>query len=81
MGNWYEERWAPNQPFREQFGTGEVKKIKIKQKRKYESDIALATNKGELKALNRINRNPKWDTNGVIPNDGYVKYKHIIMKE
>lgn len=49
MGNWYEERWAPNQEFRRDFEEGGVA-------RQYESDVAYATKKGELKGLPRINR-------------------------
>ncbi len=62
MGNWYEERWAPKQPFRKDFEQGGAA-------RPYETDVAYATKKGELKGLPRCNRQPKWDTTGVIPDD------------
>ena len=39
MGNWYEERWAPEQEFRKDFELGGVS-------RAYESDVAYATKKG-----------------------------------
>jgi len=41
-------------------------------KRNFETDICYPTNKGTLKPLARINRNPKWNTDGVTPNDQYV---------
>jgi hypothetical protein len=49
MGNWYEERWAPEQDFRKDFEKGG-------ESRNYETDISFATKRGDLKALARVRR-------------------------
>ena len=62
-GNWLEERWAPEQACRkyndERFKRGE------------EEALNSYNASGVPHALGRINRTYKWDTNGIIADDGF----------
>ncbi|KAL4432987.1 hypothetical protein ABPG74_005360 [Tetrahymena malaccensis] len=69
MGNWYEERLAPNQPFRENLQTKTV--------REEEAAISFASDTNKLIPLSRVNRNLPWDTKGVIADDGFKEFRSV----
>jgi hypothetical protein len=61
--NWYEDRLAPDQPSK--LYPTET------QAREKEDSISCLTSAGVPKALNVLKRQQKWDTTGVIPDDGF----------
>jgi len=67
MGNWYEERVAVSQPFRDDKD--------FRTKREEEDAISYVTNTNLLKPLGRINRAHPWNTSSVIVDDGFKEYK------
>lgn len=63
VGNWYEEKLAPVQ---------ESKKYPEERvNRGHEDAISTLTASGIPKPLGSINRLKKWNTSGVIPDDGF----------
>lgn len=62
-GNWYEDRWAPPQPSQLY--------PQDRSKREHEAAISTLSASGLPQPLEVINRIPKWNTTGVIPDDGY----------
>ena len=62
-GNWLEERWAPDQACR--------KYNDERFKRHDEEALNSYDASGVPHALGRINRTYKWDTNGVVADDGF----------
>jgi len=69
MGNWYEEREANNQPYRDQ--------TDFRYKREIEEGISYVTQNNLLKPLGRYNRIHPWDTSAVIVDDGFRDYKTV----
>jgi hypothetical protein len=61
--NWYEDRHAPAQPSK-LYPTETAARAK-------EEAISCLTAAGVPKALNVLKRQQKWNTAGVIPDDGY----------
>lgn len=62
MGNWYEERYAPKQ---------ETNNESIAKSRNVEKEISFP-HKGSIVPLARISRREPWQTQGIIPDDGFV---------
>jgi hypothetical protein len=71
--NWYEQRDAPDQPLQS--------KPDEKFMRHSEPDINCLNANGVPAPLKRIKRNHKWNTNDVIPNDGYKELQTINKTE
>jgi hypothetical protein len=69
MGNWYEEREAINQPYRDN--------VDQRNKREIEEGISFVTQNNLLKPLGRYNRVHPWNTSAVIVDDGFRDYKTI----
>lgn len=69
MGNWYEEREAVPQPFRDDQD--------FRTKREEEDAISYVTNTNLLKPLGTINRAHPWNTSSVIVDDGFREYKTV----
>jgi hypothetical protein len=69
MGNWYEERVAVPQPFRDEKD--------FRSKREEEDAISYVTHTNVLKPLGTINRVHPWNTASVIVDDGFREYKTI----
>jgi len=69
MGNWYEEREAIPQPYREN--------LDQRFKRESEDAISFITRNNELKPLERYNRVQPWNTSAVIVDDGYREWKTL----
>ena len=62
-GNWYEDRWAPPQ--------SSLLYPADRSVRTHETAISTLNASGLPQPLEVIKRLPKWDTTGVIPDDGY----------
>ena len=62
IGNWYEERWAPEQQA--------VKYRDERIKREKENSISFLGQTGNL-VMPSVKRVHKWDTSGIISDDGY----------
>jgi len=69
MGNWYEERLEPAQPFREN--------IENKYQREEEEAISFPSDTNKLIPLARIKRNQPWVTKGVIADDGFKEFRSV----
>jgi len=67
--NWYEERLAVGQFYRENRDA--------RMRRDFEPDINCLTSTGLPQPLNRLHRFPKHDTTKLIPSDGYNEIKTI----
>jgi len=67
MGNWYEERIAVPQPYREEIDHRDV--------REEEEAISFISRNNLLMPLGRVERVHPWNTKGVIANDGFAEYK------
>ena len=67
MGNWYEERLAIDQPFRDS--------NKGKIIREENHDIPVPGPNGKLIPLPRLNRNPHWLTHDTVPRDGFSEFR------
>jgi len=67
MGNWYEERIAVPQPYREEKD--------FRQVREEEEAISFISRNNLLMPLGRVDRVHAWNTKGVIANDGFAEYK------
>ena len=64
MGNWYEERVAVPQPFRDDKD--------FRSLRPEEDSISYITQTNLLKPLGRVGRTHAWNTQSVIVDDGFV---------
>ncbi len=62
-GNWYEDRWAPPQ--------ASQMYPQDRSLRPHEEAISTLSASGLPQPLEVIKRLPKWNTTGVIPDDGY----------
>jgi len=71
VGNWYEDRFAPQQLPINEYG--------VRKQRESEPAISCLGSAGVPKPLGAIRRQPKWDTSGVIPNDGFNEV-HTMTK-
>jgi len=70
MGNWYEERLAVTQPYREEMDARNV--------REEEDAISYTTATNQLKPLGRLGRVNPWNTASVIVvDDGFKEYRTI----
>jgi len=69
MGNWYEERLAPEQPMRVN--------PDFKYKREEENAISFPSGTGKLMPLHRVSRNLPWVTQGVVADDGFREFKSL----
>jgi hypothetical protein len=69
MGNWYEEREAINQPYREN--------VDHRYKRETEEGISFVSQNNLLMPLGRYSRVAPWNTSSVIVDDGFRDYKTI----
>ncbi|KRX02786.1 hypothetical protein PPERSA_02276 [Pseudocohnilembus persalinus] len=67
MGNWYEERQAPNQPFRDNLENKTLREVEV--------GISFPSDNNQLQPLARIKRNQPWDTKGLIPDDGFREFR------
>jgi len=67
MGNWYEERVAIPQPFREDKD--------FRSLRPEEDSISYITQTNLLKPLGRVGRTHTWNTQSVIVDDGFREFK------
>lgn len=66
LGNWFEERQYPDQPFREE---------QRKQARGKDEGITCFDETGFQRMLPRIERRTKWETAGrIVLHDGYVPF-------
>lgn len=63
QGNWFESRFSPSQPC---YDTPEDR-----DRRRGDSALVWLGSNGLPKPLNSINRFKKWNTAGVVPNDGF----------
>jgi len=69
MGNWYEERIAVPQPYREDKDARNL--------REEEDAISYTTATDQLKPLGRVGRVNPWNTSSVIVDDGFKEYKTV----
>jgi len=69
MGNWYEDRLAVPQPFKDSKD--------FRSTREEEDCISYVTNTNLLKPLGRVGRTHPWDTSSVIVDDGFKEYKTV----
>jgi len=69
MGNWYEEREAIKQPYREN--------VDHRYKRESEEGISFVTQNNLLMPLERYSRVAPWNTSSVIVDDGFRDFKTI----
>jgi len=69
MGNWYEDREAINQPYREN--------VDQRYKRETEEGISFVSQNNLLMPLGRYSRVVPWNTSSVIVDDGFRDYKTI----
>jgi hypothetical protein len=69
MGNWYEERLAVTQPFRDEKD--------FRSTREEEDAISYITNTNLLKPLGRVSRTHPWNTSSVMADDGFKEYKTV----
>lgn len=69
VGNWYEERLAVAQPYREQ--------PDLKITRPDEEALSFAGNDGNLHQLGKMNRRLPWVSKSVIPDDRFSEYKTV----
>jgi len=69
MGNWYEEREAISQPYRQD--------VEHRNKRENEDAISFITRNNQLKPLERYNRVHPWNTSAVIADDGFREFKTL----
>lgn len=69
MGNWYEEREAIEQPYRDN--------VDHREKRETEEGISYITQNNLLRPLGRYNRVHPWNTSHVIADDGFRDYKTV----
>jgi hypothetical protein len=67
VGNWYEERLANQQKFREE--------PDFRKKREEEDAISFMTNTNLLMPLGTVKRAHEWDTKACIVDDGFREYK------
>jgi hypothetical protein len=67
MGNWYEERIAVPQPYRED--------LDHRQKREEEDAISFISRNNLLMPLGTIQRAHPWNTSAVIADDGFKEYR------
>jgi len=69
MGNWYEERLAVPQPYREEKDARTL--------REEEETISYTTATHQLKPLGRVGRVHPWNTAAVMADDGFKEYKTV----
>jgi len=67
MGNWYEERIAVPQAYREDNDHRQI--------REEEEAISFISRNNLLMPLGRVERVHPWNTKGVVANDGFAEYK------
>jgi len=69
MGNWYEERVAVPQPYRQE--------KEFRSLREEEDAISYISRNSELMPLGRMGRTHPWNTSSVIADDGFKEFKTV----
>jgi len=69
MGNWYEERVAVQQPYRED--------INFRKAREEEDAISFISRNNLLMPLGTVSRSHPWNTSAVVADDGFKEYRTV----